>query len=491
MSDRSYGLHWFRRDLRLEGNPALARNLALHPGRVLGVFCFDRKFLSRPDFSAARFLFFLRTLEKLRAEMRERGGDLLFLDEGPRETFPALLASLRELREYGRPATVSWNRDYEPFARERDAAMQSLFEEDFGVESLTERDHLLIEPTELARGDAKAPGGGFYQVYTPFKAKWFSLFRSSDVNARLRETGRALSAGAPAFSLAWPKSSPAFPFGGHDLLAEYLAATRKLVPPALASGGPRVGHAAAKEHLRGFRDEWLAKYAEARDFPAVPGTSQMSIYLKNGSITVPQIVALLKLTPDSPEPELKYFQELVWREFYYHILYHRPEVEREAFLPKYRNLRWENSEKLFRAWCEGRTGYPIVDAGMRQLNATGWMHNRVRMIVASFLTKELLVDYRWGERYFMEKLLDGDLAPNNGGWQWAASTGCDPQPYFRIFNPTSQGERFDPDGKYVRRWLPELADRPDRELHEPLDPLVDHAKQRERALALFKSAREE
>jgi len=486
---KPYGIHWFRRDLRIVGNPALERNLALHPGRVLGVFCFDAKFLTRLDFSANRFLFFLRTLASLRDEMRERGGDLLFLDTGPSDAFPALFESLRKTQELGLPKVVSFNRDYEPFARERDHGMSELFEEDFGIETLTERDHLLIEPTELSKGDSKTVGGGFYQVYTPFKNRWMGLFRTAEMNSRMREVGQGLKKGPAEFELRWPKTGKSFPFGAEDLLEKYLLDTEKRVPPELRAGGPRPGFAAAKDLLRGFRDEGLDGYGERRDIPSVPGTSKMSIYLKNGSITVPQIVALLKLTPDSPPDHLKYFQELVWREFYYHILYHRPDVEHQTFLERYRDLPWENDKKRFTAWCEGRTGYPIVDAGMRQLNATGWMHNRVRMIVASFLTKDLLIDYRWGEKYFMEKLLDGDLAPNNGGWQWAASTGCDPQPYFRIFNPTSQGEKFDPDGRYVRRWVPELADRPERELHEPLNPIVDHAKQRDLALALFKSVR--
>ncbi len=481
-----YGIHWFRRDLRIFGNSALERNLTLHPGRVLGVFTFDRKFLARPDFSANRFHFFLRTLAALRDEMRERGGDLLVLDTAPGEAFPALLGALRNAPGYGLPKTVSWNRDYEPFARERDLALQSVIEDDFGIEALTERDHLLIEPTELSKGDPKIPGGGFYQVYTPFKNRWMKLFETPDLNARLREVARGLRDGPPAFSLRWPKPSKSFPFGAPGVLEAYLAETRAQVPAELADGGPKPGHAAARELLRGFRDEALDAYSTGRDIPSAAGTSKMSIYLKNGSITVPQVVALLKLTPESPN--LKYFQELVWREFYYHILYHCPFVEHEAFLAKYRRLAWTNNRKWFAAWCEGRTGYPIVDAGMRQLNATGWMHNRVRMIVASFLTKDLLIDYRWGEKYFMEKLLDGDLAPNNGGWQWAASTGCDPQPYFRIFNPTAQGQKFDPDGTYVRRWLPELADRPEREIHEPLNPIVNHARQRDLALALFRSA---
>jgi deoxyribodipyrimidine photo-lyase len=234
----------------------------------------------------------------------------------------------------------------------------------------------------------------------------------------------------------------------------------------------------------------LGQYDEARDIPGIPGTSQMSIFLKNGSITVAQIIAACKLTDG------KYLNELIWREFYYHILAHRPDVETSAFHEKYNKLQWQNKESYFNAWQEGKTGYPIVDAGMRQLQETGWMHNRVRMIVASFLTKDLLIDYRWGENHFMKLLLDGDLAPNNGGWQWAASTGCDPQPYFRIFNPVLQSQRYDPDGDYIRRYVPELKDFDSKEIHEPWNSskkstypkrIVIHAEQKEKALQLFKS----
>jgi deoxyribodipyrimidine photo-lyase len=187
-----YGIHWFRRDLRIVGNPALERNLALHSGKVLGVFCFDSKFLSRPDFSVNRFHFFLRTLSTLREEMRENGGDLLFLDVGPDEAFPSLFNSLRKLKTYGLPKIISFNRDYEPFARDRDHRMSELFENDFGIETLTERDHLLIEPTELSKGDSKTAGGGFYQVYTPFKNRWISLFRTPELNSRMREVTQGL-----------------------------------------------------------------------------------------------------------------------------------------------------------------------------------------------------------------------------------------------------------------------------------------------------------
>lgn len=410
--------------------------------------------------------------------MRARGGDLLFLDVGPEEGFRSLFKSLKASK-LGLPKMISWNRDYEPFARERDLRMSELFEGEFRLLTHTERDHLLIEPTELTKNEE----GGFYQVYTPFKKKWLGLFGTPEMNSRLRETAKWLKEGAPEFTLTWGELG----LEKKGVLESYIEATAKKAPSGVVKSGLKVGHTAAKEALKVFRDEWIAGYSEQRDIPSLSGTSKMSIYLKNGSITVPQIICLLKLTPDSPH--IKYFEELIWREFYYHILYHCPRVEHGPFLEKYSKLKWKNNPEWFKRWCEGRTGYPIVDAGMRQLNETGWMHNRVRMIVASFLTKDLLIDWRWGEKYFMEKLLDGDLAPNNGGWQWAASTGCDPQPYFRIFNPTSQGEKFDPEGLYIKRWVKELANEPVKTIHEPKNPIVDHSVQRNKALELYKSAR--
>jgi deoxyribodipyrimidine photo-lyase len=257
---------------------------------------------------------------------------------------------------------------------------------------------------------------------------------------------------------------------------------------------PPVGGLAALEKLRSFQPK-ITQYGKQRDIPSVAGTSLLSPFFKNGSLTGAQVIAELDL--DRPgklsDGEEKYLKEIVWREFYYHILWHFPKVETTAFLEKFKDLKWENNEKYFEAWKEGKTGYPIVDAGMRQLKKTGWMHNRVRMIVASFLTKDLLIDWKWGEKYFMETLLDGDLAPNNGGWQWAASTGCDPQPYFRIFNPYLQSKKFDPEGKYIKEYIPELKNLSSKEIHEPAlnrpkeYPLsiVNHAEQREKALKLY------
>jgi deoxyribodipyrimidine photo-lyase len=473
-----YGIHWFRRDLRLVGNSALEKNLERHEGRVLGVFCFDKKFLARPDFSWNRFTFFLKTLQKLREEIRSQGGELIFLDEGPKATFPMILDDLKKSKQ-GLPDLISWNRDYEPFAIARDADLYELFTDVYKINTHTERDHLLIEPSELQ----KDSDSSFYQVYTPFSNRWMKIFATDEINHRLREVGQYLKKGPSV----WKKvlSDEQFKWAKTSIFENYLRDCENNCNIPL----PEVGFEAAKKILKNFKTQALENYGVDRDIPSVVGTSHMSIYLKNGSITVPQIIGLLKLTPQSKDSEFKYFKELIWREFYYHILFHAPRVEHEPFLKKYQKLKWQNDKKLFKAWCEGKTGYPIVDAGMRQLNQTGWMHNRVRMIVASFLTKDLLIDYRWGEKYFMDKLLDGDLAPNNGGWQWAASTGCDPQPYFRIFNPTSQSEKFDPEGAYIRKWVPERRQLNNKEIHLPIDPIVDHATQRDLALEMYKDAR--
>lgn len=490
-----FGIHWFRRDLRVAGNPALQWNWKQHGGRVVGLFAFDPKFLARPDFSPNRFAFFLETLRALRAELQSVGSDLLVLDRGPAEAFAELLTALGRSRKL--PAAVSFNRDYEPFARERDLAITQLLEEKHKIQIHTERDHLLIEPHEILKDNH----GATYQIYSPFAKRWFERLNNSDVRSRLEVQKRGLEylrdrAGgkshAGLFRLSWSDlidtaSLPA------DHLEPYLAANSKLVSVPI----PKAGSLAAYETLNAFKGSRLEKYAEARDFPEIAGTSHLSIYLKNGSITSAQVIAALDLQDETfatKNGSSVYLKEIVWREFYYYILFHHPRVEHEAFLTKFKNLDWENREDYFEAWKSGNTGFPIVDAGMRQLNSTGWMHNRVRMIVASFLTKDLLISWQWGERYFMEKLLDGDLAPNNGGWQWAASTGCDPQPYFRIFNPLLQSQKFDSEGNYIRKYIPELRALDGEEIHAPLSagsrvsyprPIVDHQEQKEKALELY------
>jgi deoxyribodipyrimidine photo-lyase len=490
-----YGLHWFRRDLRVAGNPALRWSWKEHQGRVLGLFCFDEVFLARPDFSVDRFAFFLATLAALRDELRAAGGDLLVLNEGPAAAYERLFAAL-DARGVPRPATVSFNRDYEPFARARDEALGKLLWERFGVAVHTARDHLIIEPDELRKPAAAGDEASFYQVYTPFARRWFSLLATPRMRARIDEQREGLTwldgrargrAGKPLFALTWRAlagGAPPLP----DHLERFTAANARRVRVPI----PAAGSLAALARLRDFAGR-LRAYKTRRELPAEDGTSRLSIYFKNGSLTPAQAIAALELAGarfDEATGRSAFLRELVWREFYYHVLWHRPDVETRAFLPRFRALAWQNREDWFARWKAGETGYPIVDAGMRQLAETGWMHNRVRMIVASFLTKDLLVDWRWGERWFMERLLDGDLAPNNGGWQWAASTGCDPQPYFRIFNPVLQGQRFDPEGAYVRAFVPALRDHrgPAKALHEPRAPLVDHAAQKAAALAMYQAA---
>jgi deoxyribodipyrimidine photo-lyase len=481
----SLGLHWFRRDLRIAGNTALKYNWQKNNGRVLGVFCFDSIFLSRPDFSNNRFALFLKTLEALQAELRAAGGDLLVIDDLPQKALPKIIAEIKKTQ----PITlVTYNRDYEPFARNRDEEVEGLLKKQ-SVDVQNFRDHLVIEPHELF----KSQQGEFYQVYSPFAKKWFDLLETPEIAKRIEEQQKGLE---------YLKKKPdraVFSCSATDFKLPYKDALQAFIQKnqtAVTIPIPEAGSHRAFQALVEFKSK-LSHYKENRDIPSLLGTSRLSIFLKNGSITTAQIIAFLKLQglfvkrEDSPT---RFLKELVWREFYYHILYHRPDVEKKAFLAKYENIAWHNNQEWFRRWCEGTTGFPIVDAGMRELNTTGWMHNRVRMIVASFLCKDLLIDWRWGENYFMKMLLDGDLAPNNGGWQWAASTGCDPQPYFRIFNPWLQSEKFDPEAEYIKTYIPELRECSAKEIHSPEGdrgskypkPIVIHSAQKEKALALYK-----
>ncbi|MFN7728951.1 MAG: cryptochrome/photolyase family protein [Bdellovibrio sp.] len=484
----AFGIHWFRRDLRIAGNPALRLQFERFSGRVVGVFFFDSQFLRREDFSHHRFALFLETLKELQNEMVSLGGELLVIDGLVQDAFPKLLASLKT-----KPALVTWNRDYEPYARHRDQQMQALLQKD-GLDVLTERDHLIFEPHEIVKEDHS-----FYQVYSPFAKRWYDRFNKPDIQTRIQSqkkglqylSKRARGQGAPTFmTLKWSelyRREAPFP----DALMQFIQKNS----PHVSISIPKAGSLAAYKTLRQFSGE-LEHYGVNRDFPGINGTSQMSLYLKNGAITTAQIIAELQLGQEDFRSESgpnRYLKELVWREFYYSILWHAPRIENEAFLEKYKEIQWPNNPEWFRRWCEGTTGFPIIDAGMRQLSTTGWMHNRVRMIVASFLCKDLLIDWRWGENYFMKMLLDGDLAPNNGGWQWAASTGCDPQPYFRIFNPSLQSRKFDPNGDYIRTYVEELRHVKDKSIHEPEGvpgypaPIVDHSAQRALALALYKT----
>jgi deoxyribodipyrimidine photo-lyase len=500
MTQQPWGLHWFRRDLRVPGNASLRHNWKQNQGRVLGLFCFDSAFLSRSDFSHNRFAFFIKTMRALRAELQAQGSDLLVVDGLPQQVFPKLFAHFKTQPE-GLPSLVTFGRDYEPFARARDLAVTQTIEA-MQVKVHTERDHILIEPWEIKKG---AEPNSFYQVYSPFARRWFEHLETPEVQARLAAQAKAESyyerlqavALEKVFTLTWNEfaKAPQFPF--QDALDRFESENQKSVNITI----PEAGFAAAFSRLREFKAS-LSEYGDKRDIPSLDGTSKLSLYLKNGSLVSSQILQFLSLGRTQMKAKggpTQYTKEIAWREFYYSILYHRPDVEKNSFLAQYVNLPWENDEAKFKRWCEGTTGFPIVDAGMRQLNQTGWMHNRVRMIVASFLVKDLLINWQWGENYFMKQLLDGDLAPNNGGWQWAASTGCDPQPYFRIFNPWLQGERFDPEAKYIREFVPELRGISPAQIHAPdadrsaakyPAPMVVHAEQKDKALALFQGARD-
>ncbi len=483
----NYGIHWFRRDLRVAGNNALQQNWKENNGRVVGVFCFDRAFLARPDFSVNRFQLFINTLIGLQEELREIGSDLLFLDVGPEKAFKDLLSKLKEKGSL--PRLFTCNRDYEPFSRVRDKSISELMKA-YEVKVQTYRDHLLIEPHEVFR--SKVTEG--YKVFTPFSRKWLEAFRKDDVQNRIKIQAKGFE------YLNLPKKSVKNLFKmtwldlgikSVDNLEKYSKENKKNVDIEI----PECGLRAALKKLDEFKDK-LDEYKNKRDIPSVLGTSKMSMFLKNGSITTSQIIYYLGLNfyeKKDDSGKATYFKEIIWREFYYHVLYRWPQVEHTAFQPKYSDLKWGNNKKWFEKWKKGKTGFPIVDAGMRELKQTGWMHNRVRMIVASFLTKDLLIDWKWGEQYFMDTLLDGDLAPNNGGWQWAASTGCDAQPYFRIFNPWSQSKRFDPDGEYIKKYVPELSTLEAKKLHVPIldhpdypPPIVEHSVQRQLALKMYK-----
>lgn len=485
---KPYAIHWFRRDLRVAGNLALQRNFKDYNGRVLGIFCFDKKFLARDDFSANRFQFFLKTLKSLQEELRSLGGDLLVLDTGPDEAFEMLFKNLPEL-----PAKITWSRDYEPFARKRDERLEKFFEsKKIEIESF--RDHLIIEPDELK----KASDGEPYKVFTPYSRRWLEIFEEEAVKHRVEIQKNGLTYMRKVyrgdeldklFTLTWKKLMGTKLLKDH--LDDYIQSNFKKTTIEI----PEAGTKAAFSQMKSFKRK-VDEYSNKRDIPILEATSGLSVFLKNGTITTAQIIYFLGLqTYDVKKKNSRdtFFSELIWREFYYHVMFHFPHSEKKAFNEKYDNVEWENDRKLFNAWKDGKTGFPIVDAGMRQLKTTGLMHNRVRMIVASFLTKDLLVDWRWGEKYFMDQLLDGDLAPNNGGWQWAASTGCDAQPYFRIFNPWSQSKKFDNEGKYIKKYIPELSNMEPKQLHKPIEqhdnypaPIVDHSEQRNKALAMYK-----
>lgn len=421
---------WFRRDLRLEDNTGLYH--ALRSGLpVQPVFIFDREILDRlEDPEDRRVTFIHRQLVRLNDELIRMGSRLMVYHGKPLEVWKEIISTHNV-------KMVFTNNDYEPYARERDRQVSELMSAN-GIGFQSYKDHVVFEKAEIVKDD-----GSPYMVYTPYMKRWRSVLNGEQFNSSEVSTH---------FS-AFHHSAPASVMTLHDIGFREAAID---VPPM------EVG------------DDLIRNYGESRDFPAINGTSRLSVHLRFGTISIRRLAKHTFSLSD------KYFNELIWREFYQMILWHYPHVIGKAFKPQYDLLRWRNNEAEFDRWCKGLTGYPIVDAGMRELEATGHMHNRVRMITAQFLTKFLLIDWRWGEAWFAKKLMDFDLASNNGGWQWSAGTGVDAAPYFRIFNMDEQTKRFDPSFEYIKKWVPEF-----QELTYP-KRMVDYPMARKRCLEFYK-----
>ncbi|KPC53384.1 cryptochrome/photolyase family protein [Amantichitinum ursilacus] len=471
-SVKQKALFWFRRDLRVHDNAGLYH--ALKSGAdVLPVFVFDRDILDGLPQSDRRVAFIHASVHALQAELRAAGGDLITVHDH------AAAAIVRLARQHD-VCAVYTNHDYEPAAQARDATVRHTLQQ-AGVELLTFKDQVIFE-----RDEVLTQAGGMFSVFTPYKRAWMQKLDAFHLKAYPVKKYLAALAPLP------PQTIPTLQHMG--FAADALAGLR--ITPGIDGG---------EQLFEDFKNR-INRYHETRDFPAVKGPSYLSVHLRFGTVSIRELAAYAQHR--GGEGASTWLGELIWRDFYAQILWHRPEVAQQAFKPEYVHLPFPNPQDLFEAWCEGRTGYPLVDAAMRQLNQTGYMHNRLRMVTASFLVKDLLVDWRWGERYFADKLIDFDLASNNGGWQWAASTGCDAQPYFRIFNPVTQSEKFDAEGKFILRYCPELTGLSGKALHAPWlakpgvlasagirlghdypEPVVDHGVQRDLALALFKKAR--
>ncbi|AFL86127.1 deoxyribodipyrimidine photolyase [Belliella baltica DSM 15883] len=425
-------IFWFRRDLRLEDNTGLFYAFEQEEN-VLPLFIFDKNILDKlEDKKDRRVQFIYDQISNISEQLKDFESSILVKYGYPLEVFQSLF------KEYT-IQNIYTNRDYEPYAEERDQSIKDLAKKN-NCQFLDFKDQVIFEKGEILNGS-----GEFYKVFTPYSRIWLDKFKKSklsplSLDGRKRNFLKIDALPIPSLvDMGFEKSN--------------------LKIPALEINKPLI-----------------KKYDQVRNFPAINGTTRLGIHLRFGTVSV------RKLALEAAQLNDTYLNELIWREFYMMILAHNPQVTDKAFKPQYDQIPWRNSEEDFQKWCDGKTGYPIVDAGMRELNATGYMHNRVRMIVASFLTKHLLLDWKWGEAYFAKKLLDFELSSNNGGWQWAAGTGTDAQPYFRVFNPESQTEKFDKELKYIKKWVPEYG------TDKYPKPMVEHKFARERALETYKSA---
>jgi deoxyribodipyrimidine photo-lyase len=428
-------LFWHRRDLRIHDNAGLYK--ALRAGnKVQPVFIFDSEILSELPKEDQRVLFIHQEIKRLKHEYQSHGSDLIVRYGDPKQLIPALVDELNV-------QCVFTNRDYEPYALERDKQIYDHLKSQ-GKELIGAKDHVIFEKSEVLKNDGLA-----YTVFTPYSRKWKEKLNDFYLSS-------------------YPVS-------------KYLNKLNPVQPEKLIQLA-EMGFSGQPHHTFPsiqFPKEIIENYDQTRDIPSVNGTSKLSIHLRFGTISIRELARM------SVKSNATYLNELIWRDFYQMIIFHFPHSARDSFKKQYDKIQWEQNDKHFKAWCDGKTGYPLVDAGMRELNATGFMHNRVRMVVASFLSKHLLLDWRLGEAYFAEKLLDFELASNMGGWQWAAGCGCDASPYFRVFNPTSQQEKFDKDFTYIKKWIPEFG------TPNYPSPIVDHKEARLKAIERYKQTLKE
>ena len=426
-------IFWFRRDLRLEDNVGLYHALSSKYD-VLPIFIFDKNILSKLDKNDARVNFIHHTLHNLNLLLSQKynSGIQLFFDT-PNNVFSKLI------KDY-KIDTVYTNHDYEPYAIKRDLDISTLLSTN-QINFKTYKDQVIFEKNDVVKKDGKP-----YLVYTPYMKQWKTVFSNLDFKF----------------------------YPSQDLLSNFTKHTQK---NKLSLDD--IGFKATKEHIKQYTvtPELIKNYEDTRNFPALDSTSRLGPHLRFGTVSIRQMV-----NKANNEQNEVFLQELIWREFFMQILWHFPHTQNQSFKPKYDRIIWRNNEDEFKLWCLGKTGYPLVDAGMRELNQTGFMHNRVRMLVGSFLCKHLLIDWRWGEAYFAKKLHDYDMSSNIGNWQWVAGTGVDAAPYFRIFNPTTQIQKFDKKLEYIKKWAPNF-----QELTYPT-PMVDHKLARERCLKVYKEA---
>jgi deoxyribodipyrimidine photo-lyase len=424
-------LFWHRNDLRSSDSIGLAQACRTN-ARVIGVFCFDRAILAGDDIAPARIAYMLGCLQALAQDYLNAGSQLLFVDGDPVDRIPQLASTLRAKAVY-------WHHDVEPYSQHRDDRVTTALQVQ-NIQICTNWDRLLHDPTTIRTGN-KQP----YSVYTPFWRNWNSQPKPDPVTVKLPPSELT-----PAETQALTQ----LPTINLPTASELGFSWEK---PLIFEPGTT----AAQQQLETFCRKSIFNYDEQRNYPAISGTSGMSAALKFGTIGIRTVwaattAAMSETNSDEARAGVTTWQqELAWREFYQQALYHFPSLAQGAYRDHFKQFPWIDNKTHFKAWCEGKTGYPIVDAAMRQLNQTGWMHNRCRMIVASFLTKDLIINWQWGEKYFMQTLIDGDLAANNGGWQWSASSGMDPKP-LRIFNPYTQAQKFDATADYIRAWVPEL-----------------------------------